>query len=261
MFRKLCGDNVLHNVVIVTTMWGVVDVGIGAARERELATDDILFKPVLDLGARMTRYMHNAVSAQAALIYVINNRPEPLRIQRELVDERKDIEDTDAGQELLRELAAMMKKHQEQLAALQTELQEALKAKDVESAKELESARNELSARIAQTENDRARLSREFAEEKRQTERTLSEFTEALSEEATLRDRRERELTELISEADRSRHAAAADRARWESELDGLLQQQASHRSSIFAAIGDAIDMVMGVATVWAATNGIALLC
>ena len=37
MFRKLCGDETLRNVVIVTNMWGEVSPAQGAARERELA--------------------------------------------------------------------------------------------------------------------------------------------------------------------------------------------------------------------------------
>jgi hypothetical protein len=45
MFRKLCGENALSNVVLVTTMWGnLVDMEEGEARERELQNKDGFFK-------------------------------------------------------------------------------------------------------------------------------------------------------------------------------------------------------------------------
>jgi len=53
MFRKLCGEETLRNVLIVTTMWGIVPVPQAEAREKELASDDLLFKSVIDKGARM----------------------------------------------------------------------------------------------------------------------------------------------------------------------------------------------------------------
>ena len=36
LFTQLCGDNALQKVVLATTMWDVVEEGIGAKREQEL---------------------------------------------------------------------------------------------------------------------------------------------------------------------------------------------------------------------------------
>ena len=58
IFRKLCGDAALANVVLVTNMWGEVSPEVGEARESELSGN--FFKPVLDLGAQMVRH-HNTV--------------------------------------------------------------------------------------------------------------------------------------------------------------------------------------------------------
>jgi len=46
MFRELCGDSTLKNVILVTNMWGDVSGSVGEARERELARE--FFKPVLE---------------------------------------------------------------------------------------------------------------------------------------------------------------------------------------------------------------------
>ena len=67
MFRNLCGDENLKNVVIATNMWGEVTPERGAARERELATDDLLFRPVLSHGAQMVRYENSTASAESIL--------------------------------------------------------------------------------------------------------------------------------------------------------------------------------------------------
>src|SRR5579872_4044981 len=46
MFRKLCGDPSLKNVILVTNMWGKVEKGVGEAHEKELT--EVFFKAALD---------------------------------------------------------------------------------------------------------------------------------------------------------------------------------------------------------------------
>jgi len=91
MFRELCGESTLKNVVIVTNMWGGVSKETGEAREQELITKDIFFKPVLDKGALLERHENNQASAHKILQTIIKNHPLPLQIQRELVDQKVDI--------------------------------------------------------------------------------------------------------------------------------------------------------------------------
>ena len=115
MFRKLCGDTTLRNAVIVTNMWGQVDLQVGEAREVELVREDTFFKPVFDKGAQITRNWNNFDSAQNTIRLVLNNRPIPLRIQRELVDERKHIYETSVSEELNREINAQIKERREEM--------------------------------------------------------------------------------------------------------------------------------------------------
>ena len=56
IFRELCGETSLKNVVIVTNMWGDVSYDVGKDRERELASK--FLKPALNRGAQMV-YHHN----------------------------------------------------------------------------------------------------------------------------------------------------------------------------------------------------------
>ena len=79
MFRKLCGEETLRNVLLVTTMWGLVDPVVGEKREKQLMTDPALFKPVIDKGARMIRHDNTLPSAQAILELLIPMKPQALR--------------------------------------------------------------------------------------------------------------------------------------------------------------------------------------
>ena len=88
MFRELCGDSTLKNVILVTNMWGDVSPGVGEARERELVQE--FFKPVLDKSAQLARHHNTAKSAHDIIRCIMKNRPTALRIQRELIDERKE---------------------------------------------------------------------------------------------------------------------------------------------------------------------------
>jgi enoyl-CoA hydratase/carnithine racemase len=123
MFRQLCGDSTLKNVIILTNMWGHVGNDVGEARERELASDELFFKPVLEKGAQMLRHDQTLESAQAIIKRLLDNNPLVLQIQREIVDENKDISQTSAGTELNKELAAEMERHRKEMLDLQEEWQ------------------------------------------------------------------------------------------------------------------------------------------
>lgn len=85
MFRKLFGDKVLRNVVIVTNRWGEVDPRVGERREAELAGDHLFFKPVLAKGARIARHHGTVPSAEAIIRLILENPPLPLRTQEDLM--------------------------------------------------------------------------------------------------------------------------------------------------------------------------------
>ena len=187
MFRKLCGDETLSNVVIVTNMWGQVSLDVGEERERELRTNDLLFAPALQKGASMLRHDNTLGSAQTILRHIVDNEPKALRIQRELVDEGKGISETAAGIELDSELEIMRKRHIEELAEVRKEMEEALALKDEEMRKELEAVRRDLLRYIQKIERDRARLSKEFAEEKAKADARIRKIQEDLDAEKAAR--------------------------------------------------------------------------
>lgn len=90
VLRKLCGDEALKNVVIVTAMWPGAGPEIRDAYELELRKSD-LWKAVQDGGATMVLHDGSLASAQTIVRRVIDNPPLTLHIQREFTKVCKDI--------------------------------------------------------------------------------------------------------------------------------------------------------------------------
>lgn len=175
MFRKLCGDDTLKNVIIVTNMWGGVDPQLGEAREAELKRDELFFKPALDKGAHMARHTKTVASAHAILRRVLNNHPLPLHIQVQLVDEHKDISQTSAAEELSNELNAQIMKYQEEVRALKDEIRRVIKQKDDQLRKELEAEREETRKAIARVERGIQQLGPNYKKEREKLEAMLGQ--------------------------------------------------------------------------------------
>lgn len=146
MFRELCGPVALSNAAIVLNMWDKVNANVRSAREAELVSKDIFFKPAIDGGAQVFHHENTVKSANEILLWLAKRPPKPLLIQKELVDQRKPIYETSAGVALLGELALKERRHAEQLKEVQREIEEAIRQKDDEDRKELEEARRKLEA-------------------------------------------------------------------------------------------------------------------
>jgi hypothetical protein len=134
MFRELCGETSLRNVLLVTNMWGSMSHEVGEARERELAST--FLKPALDKGARMVRHHNTEQSAHDVIRRIMNNHPVVLHVQCKIVDEYKD-----TGEAINAELTEQIKRHEAEVNAMREEMMEALREKDEMVRQELEETR------------------------------------------------------------------------------------------------------------------------
>jgi len=255
MFRKLCGDSTLQNVVIVTNMWGEVDPQVGEAREAELIREDIFFKPVLDKGAQMARHTNTVPSAEDIIRLVLNNHPLPLRIQTELVTEHKDISETGAGEELNRELAAQIKKHQEDMRVLKEEMQQAIRDKDEETRKELEIETKRMQREIARFENDARRLESDYKREKETLESRLADMeSEAREETNRVATQYQQQIDELRDTLQANAAASEREKAQMRGQIDQLSRMRDHSQGSggggpmgfgFFSLVGAALDRII----------------
>jgi hypothetical protein len=244
MFRELCGDSSLKNVVILTNMWGEVSLQVGEAREAELAREDKFFRPALDKRAQLARHTNTVESAKAILRLLVQKKPVALRIQRELVDQHKDISQTAAGEELNRELMLQAQKHREEMRKLQEDMQAAINERDEETRRELEEEHRKLRERMAKVQNDSEKLASDYNRDKERLEQLIEEAKQQS-------ERAEREYQRQIQEL-RSKLRLANDVHAPEEEANIRLQlaeMKKAHdeqQKSFFGYIGDLVRSLFG---------------
>ncbi|KAF9004032.1 P-loop containing nucleoside triphosphate hydrolase protein [Cyathus striatus] len=231
MFRQLCGESSLKNVVIATNMWGEVSKEVGEAREAELISQDMFFKPVLDKGAQMARNDNTLQSAQAILQQIIGNLPMSLQIQRELVDQKKELSQTAAGVELNKELMEQVEKHRKELREMQEEMREAIRAKDEETRRELETESKKLQAEMNRVQQDSKKLASDYKEEKDKLEIRLREMKAASERETTkMLAEHKRQMDSLQARLNNVTSTSAAERQAILREMEELRHRQQSGR-------------------------------
>ncbi|KAF4596310.1 hypothetical protein EYR40_008005 [Pleurotus pulmonarius] len=198
MLRHLCGEKTLKNLAIVTNMWGEVPAAVGEAREAELASQDLFFKPALDKGATLLRHANTFDSAMNVLRYIIGNTPLPLQIQSEMVDGGMALSETAAGGELRAELAALITKHNQEIRTLKSEMDEALRLKDQELRDELGAEITKLQGEANRIQRDAQGMASRYESEKNRLEAQIREVAEAAkAEQARLTREYEGKLAEL----------------------------------------------------------------
>ncbi|KAF9531060.1 hypothetical protein CPB83DRAFT_868203 [Crepidotus variabilis] len=123
MFRKLTGHVSMKNVVIVTTFWTKVERKNGIDRQRQLE-DDMFFGRSLQKGAKLMPHDDGNRSAERIILHILTHQdPEALRIQKQMVDKKKALSQTDASQELRRVIEEQLRQFEEQMKGLDRELQ------------------------------------------------------------------------------------------------------------------------------------------
>jgi DNA anti-recombination protein RmuC len=224
MFRRLCGDSTLKNVILVTNMWGKVEQGVGEARERELA--GVYFKPALDKDAQLARHHNTTQSSHDIIRRIMKNHPTPLRIQRELIDEGKDIKDTAAGEAINEELNRLIKHHQAEVKALREEMRQALKEKDEETKKELEQETRKIKEQMNKMKMESETMAARYNEERKKMEDTMRQMQEQARQDS---DRAEaehkRQIDGLRAELEKNTGASAEERRAMQQRIDHLQHQ------------------------------------
>ena len=129
MFKLLCGKDSLSSVVLATTMWSKVEQAEGEKRQEQLEQTDEFWGDMLRQGSTVTRH-HNSVESAWKVIDGIlesNRKPMVLDIQKEMIDQHKDLQDTGAGQEQMKKFLAEKAKAERRLQASQAKQNQVLR--------------------------------------------------------------------------------------------------------------------------------------
>ena len=224
MFRELYGDSTLRNVVFDTNMWGDVSREDGEERERELITN--FFKTALDKGAQIARHYNTVQSAHDIIRRIIKNQPVPLQIQREFVDEGKDILKTTVGEAINGELNEQIQRHQAEPEAVKSEMKKALQEKDEETRRELEKETRKLQEQIDRTRVHSETVTSRYNEERRRMEEEIRRMREDTRQEVDQAHAEHRRQMEQLRRPRKARTSASdAERQALQQRVDQLQQQ------------------------------------
>ncbi|KAF5013317.1 hypothetical protein FDECE_667 [Fusarium decemcellulare] len=95
IFKRICGEDALTNVLLITSRWSEVDEATGASRERQLR--ETFWAYMLGRGSCMSRFHGDRSSAVGLASQLLMKEPVVLRLQHEMIDEGKDLNETTVG--------------------------------------------------------------------------------------------------------------------------------------------------------------------
>jgi len=120
MFEKLCGNEALSRVALITTMWDEVVKSVAEERERELVRE--YWGPMLSSGSHTARF-HGSSESVYKIIYPFLFRHDgaldtmhraTLLLQNEIVEQSRVLPETQAGRQLYTELETQVA-HQQRI--------------------------------------------------------------------------------------------------------------------------------------------------
>ena len=122
MFRKLCGDDNLKNVVLVTTKWGITPEEDAHRRERDLTSETGFWGTMIAAGSSVRRFENSTASAKALVEDILygGERFMPT-IQKEVVQGKK-LADTEAGAFINKALNELQERYEEEKEVLKQEV-------------------------------------------------------------------------------------------------------------------------------------------
>ena len=124
MFRKLCGDENLQNVIMATTKWGITPQHDALEREKELRSPTGFWGVMIAQGSLIRRFENSEVSAKALVEEILRTGQERFvpKFQEEVAQKGKSLLDTEAGAYLNEEHKKLSEKHEQEKKILRDEL-------------------------------------------------------------------------------------------------------------------------------------------
>lgn len=131
ILQKLCGEAAYSHICLASTMWNQLeDEGVGISREQGLIENANFWAPMKAKGSIISRHRGTVDSAREIVETLIARGTTVLDIQKQMVDQRLDLDGTTVGQYLGEELLEARKKHEKELAELEQALKDATEDND-----------------------------------------------------------------------------------------------------------------------------------
>ena len=282
MMKAMCGFANYDNLAIATTMWPATsdytEKSIAENREEELLNDDQFFGALVAQGATVFRHNEQGrrdpgeerASAQKIVTHLIEqsdiDTPDALRLQREIVDQKKTLGETEAGIAIAGDLYKARKAHASQLRKIEAEMQGELAKADATHAAELADLKKEVEEKLKTAEEEKKALRKNMEEMHEEEERVWKEKIEALDKQ--FREELEEKEQELLdmeesleeirrdmvrrSRSPRSKEQIVTETAKYEQVVSNARQDVSEARDSYQKFNGKKDELLKG------SLNGIA---
>lgn len=236
VFRKLCGESSLKNVVVTTNMWSDPPTEVELAREQELKSSDLCFEPILSKGARTARYIRGQgiEGARDIIRMFMTNAALPVQLQLDQ-EEGLSLDRTAAGQVLGEELTKLVQEQDKEIAEVQEEMQDEYIKQDAEARKELEEYKRQAEKQLTSIQAQLDRLKQELISERETREKMEEAYREEnrkhREEQASLKER----IEHLKKEGE---NAKGNGRNQWEDEMRKTKESAREKRVGFWEKVG-----------------------
>ncbi|KAJ6014640.1 P-loop containing nucleoside triphosphate hydrolase protein [Penicillium herquei] len=159
MFTQLCGEAALTKVILVTTMWDKIPVDEATRREKELFETPEFWGYMMSKGS--TSHRHNNTKQSARMIVdrlIKSGTTFATSLQKELIDERRTLDQTSAGREMESELLKEKAKWQRERQEIEKSMKVAIEQQNREAEQAMLEERDRYTQLIKKAEQDTGSL-------------------------------------------------------------------------------------------------------
>lgn len=233
MFKQLCGTNNLNSVILATTHWRnaenvSISESVGQARTKELMETRDFWGGMVERGSKVVK--HDG-SKESALRIVSDLTRREIRvildIQRQLIDQKRDLNDTDAAQALQSELLAERKMFEAKLSGLREDMKEAIKENDVKWQKQIGEDQAKYKADIKNTYAETEALRTNIKKISEEKDAQFRDLQAKMERDRLTHENQLKKTTEVIAAAREEQRRAADEYQRHKQEDDARAERQA----------------------------------
>lgn len=243
MFKQLCGTKNLGSVILATTHWKNAEgVGIpeevGNARTKELMETRDFWGAMVDRGSTVVRHDGSEQSALQIVWGLVQRKNRvTLDIAKQLIDQKRTLDDTDAGQALQSELIAERKRFQERELDLKQDMEMALQEKDEKWQREIKEqrAKNEAAIKKSFAEVEALKTNmKKIAEEK---DAQYSALQAEMARQSQQNKEQVRKLNEAIKVHKEDQHRLAEEHRRERKEAEARAARERNEHTEKMIAM------------------------
>ena len=205
-FKKLVGSGNMSSVALVSTMWNANSGQEEEDRDRRLRETPEYWGDMIKERAHAHRHSGDRASAIKIITPLMHNERKVLNLQKELVDEKKDLNRTEAGQEVNAEMNKQREALERRIDQTKEEMSKALALKDQKWVEELASDQEKYQRQINETktaqEEMKLNMAKIFAEKEEQYKKSIKEMDDKLQVLEEKRKERKKKYEERETTAD-----------------------------------------------------------